>query len=418
MEARLNEIMRHVSCSPLIDAGREQEAIRLVLNSVCEGLQIARAGVWFMDESAGGIRCDLLIDRANGTESTDILLTEADYPRYFAGLHSERAIVANDARHDPATSEFREGYLVPLGVTSMMDVPIRHHGRMIGIICAEHTGPMRQWNADEVTFAGGLGDLVGRAINAREALAARDVAEAANAAKSRFLATMSHELRTPMNGVLGMGQLLLMPGVTEEERKEYAQSILQSGQELLGLLNEVLEYASVEAGTVALELSAQDPAVLLHEVAGQFAERAACAGLPLRAHWQGPAEHYLVDARRVQQMLAHYLTNAFKFTERGEVAISATVLARHAAVSVLEFSVSDTGIGVPADQQRELFHPFSPCDTSTTRKHGGTGLGLATVRRLAEQMDGEAGVEARPGGGSRFWFRIRVANVANVATSA
>ena len=178
MEARLNEIMLRVSCSPLIDAGRKDEAIRLVLDCACEGLNVARAGIWFLRGDIGSLHCELLIDKAEHTETTDIVLNEADYPRYFSALHSERTIVADDACNDPVTSEFRDGYLVPLGVTSMMDVPIRHHGRMIGIICAEHTGSSRHWTADEISFAGGLGDLVGRVINAHEALAGRDATEA------------------------------------------------------------------------------------------------------------------------------------------------------------------------------------------------------------------------------------------------
>lgn len=236
-------------------------------------------------------------------------------------------------------------------------------------------------------------------------------AQAANKAKSRFLATMSHEIRTPMNGVLGMAQLLMMPSLPEAERLDYARTILHSGQTLLTLLNDILDLSKVEAGKLELELKAFDPAKLLHDIRLLFAESAANKGLGLTDVWVGHAQQYLGDAHRLRQMLSNLVGNAIKFTARGEVRIVARELSGVDDATQVEFSVLDTGIGIPREQQGLLFHPFSQADSSTARQFGGSGLGLSIVRSLARLMEGDAGVESTPGKGSRFWFRIRLTPV-------
>jgi PAS domain S-box-containing protein len=253
---------------------------------------------------------------------------------------------------------------------------------------------------------------IGTDISARKdaearLVAARQAAEAANIAKSRFLATMSHEIRTPMNGILGMAQLLMMPEMSEAERRDYARTILNSGQSLLNLLNDILDYSKVEAGKLELEQVVFNPGQLVREVHALFAETAQTKGLQLEANWQGEAATYLADAHRLRQMLSNLIGNALKFTAYGQVRIEAAEIERDGQVAVLEFAVCDTGMGIPAEQQALLFQPFSQADSSTTRQFGGTGLGLSIVRNLARLMGGEVGVTSQPGQGSRFWFRIR-----------
>jgi len=240
-------------------------------------------------------------------------------------------------------------------------------------------------------------------------LDAKQTAEAANIAKSRFLATMSHEIRTPMNGILGMAQMLLMHEVSEAERRDYARTILNSGQSLLNLLNDILDYSKVEAGKIELEQVVFDPGQLVHEMQALFAETARVKGLPLEVIWQDEEKAYLADAHRLRQMLANLIGNALKFTAQGVVRIEAREIERDEKVAILEFAVCDTGIGIPAEKQALLFQPFSQADSSTTRQFGGTGLGLSIVRQLAELMGGEVGVSSESGRGSRFWFRIRAA---------
>jgi signal transduction histidine kinase/ActR/RegA family two-component response regulator len=248
------------------------------------------------------------------------------------------------------------------------------------------------------------------AIELRQSMAN---AEAANLAKSRFLATMSHEIRTPMNGILGMAQLLLTPNLTSQAQRDYARTILTSGQTLLSLLNDILDLSKIEAGKFQLDSSVFQPSQLIVEIQTLFAGAAKAKNLQLECLWQGHAQaRYQSDAHRLRQMLSNLVGNAIKFTKQGHIRIECTEVAHDEATALLEFSVRDTGMGIPAEKLDLLFKPFSQTDTSTTREFGGSGLGLSIVSNLARAMGGDVGVESEPGKGSRFWFRIRVNTVA------
>lgn len=237
---------------------------------------------------------------------------------------------------------------------------------------------------------------------------AMKAAEAASVAKSRFLATMSHEIRTPMNGMLGMAQMLLTPGLDDDKRQDYARTILTSGQTLLTLLNDILDVSKVEAGKLTLESIALDPAQVIHETHALLADLAGRKGLQLESDWHGSSgQRYLGDPHRLRQMLSNLAGNAIKFTAQGRVCIEAREIERDDRTAILEFAVTDTGIGIAEDKHSMLFLPFSQADDSTTRQYGGTGLGLAIVCNLARLMGGTVGVESIVGRGSRFWFRIR-----------
>ncbi len=251
------------------------------------------------------------------------------------------------------------------------------------------------------------GAIVGFRVDITELMQAKQAAEAANRAKSEFLANMSHEIRTPMNSILGMAQVLCGPELTDPRSREYGRVILDSGKTLLTILNDVLDLAKVEAGCVELERKPWHPKQLAREILALFQGTAQSKGLSITSTWQGSAHRrYLADGYRLQQMLSNLVSNAIKFTASGFIDIQISEVTRHNDVATLEFSVTDTGIGIPPEKQQTLFKPFSQANSSTTRRYGGTGLGLSIVRNLAEVMGGEAGLESEEGKGSRLWFRI------------
>ncbi|MCX7206476.1 MAG: ATP-binding protein [Proteobacteria bacterium] len=254
--------------------------------------------------------------------------------------------------------------------------------------------------------------IVAERASQEEALRrAKNESDAANHAKSQFLATMSHEIRTPLNGILGMAQLLLLDDLDKDERLSYAQIILKSGQSLLTLLNDILDLSKVEAGKFELNMSCFEPEKLIDDVLSLFAYSLTQKNISVSRSWTTPEDkpRYLGDALRLRQMLANLLGNAVKFTESGTVTVEAYESRRENDRAMLMFKVYDSGIGISPEQQLALFLPFSQIDNSNTRKYGGSGLGLSIVRELARLMEGEVGVESELGKGSCFWFCIRVA---------
>jgi signal transduction histidine kinase/DNA-binding response OmpR family regulator len=231
---------------------------------------------------------------------------------------------------------------------------------------------------------------------------ARTDAEAANSAKSTFLATMSHEIRTPMNGVLGMIEVLERQGLNEVQRHSVS-TIRHSGETLLRIIDDILDFSKIEAGRLELESTAFSLSGLVQGALDTFRPQAAAKGLALEAEIDtGSVDALRGDPTRVRQILFNLLSNALKFTERGRVRVRAGARPLGQGHTRMTLAVSDTGIGLGAEECARLFKPFAQADSSITRRFGGTGLGLSIVQRLAQLMEGDVAVESMPGVGSTF----------------
>ena len=448
MKESLELILLRVSQSADIDKGELDVASRLIINSVCEGLQITRAGIWLYDEMQTLVQCTLLIDKGNDLDHESLVLTRKDFPHYFEALDSERTIAAHDALTDVATFEFAEVYLTPLGISSMLDVPIRHRGKMIGIICCEHQGKAREWHADEVVFAASLADLYGRAVSANEradyeqrlieanqtleqkvidrtaeleAAQEKLVESEKMAALGNLVAGIAHEVNTPLGIALtsvsnckeelkGIYRDFENDELTEQGFKDF-EAICSEGlnlaeTSLMRAANLVQDFKRTSADQTSLEIEE----IALDEYIPRVCN-------PLKPMLRKEQVELSIEVTpnlvitTCPGIIAQLLTNLISNAQRHAFGPSVNNNENRVSVSCsknakgIVISVQDNGKGIPEALHKKVFEPFY----TTARDKGGTGLGLNILYNLVRQkLNGETDLTSTPGEGTKVTVCIPV----------
>lgn len=453
MPRTLYDILLDVSKSAMVDAGDMQSAGLLILTAALHGLGINRAGIWLLTEDKQAIQGKMLIDGNDCVLDSELTLARSDYPHYFASIDSERAVVANDAQHDPATAEFRTNYLIPFGISSMLDAPIRHRGAMLGTICCEHQGAAREWSNEEIAFASALADTYGRAISAAQRneyerqlqeindqleqkinertevlqtalrnlnhTQAKLIESEKLASLGRMVSNLAHEINTPL-GVAVTSSSHCASELKTVQQRYRAQTLneaefahfLQTMDDGLQLINHNLNRA---AGLVRdfklsgaihiaddqevfdlracidLSLKGLQPLLRKHQIDYELAPGAA---LQLNSY---PGS----IAQIITNLITNSIHHAFTHTEHKQIRI-----ALEPSGDKILIHYRDNGCGISADIRDKIFEPFF----TTARRTGGSGLGLSIVYNLVTQkLGGEIELAEEQTQGAVFVIKIPTA---------
>jgi PAS domain S-box-containing protein len=414
----------------LADACTLVEATPKILEAVCTSLDLDFGSIWRVDRQANVLRC---VETWHVPSAHIANFETATRSRTFdpaVGLPGRVWANAEPAWIQDVTKDNnfpRASLAAEAGLHGAFCFPILCGRELLGVL-EFFSCEIEEPDHELLEMMSAIGSQIGQFIErwegeaalrvyARELEAAKQQAEEATKAKSTFMANISHEIRTPMNAIIGMTELALEMRITREQR-EYLDAIKSSAEALLSLVNDLLDFAKIEASRLRLDHIPFDLRDTIEDGIRVLAPRAHQKGLELACHIDSAIPDRLVgDPLRLRQVVINLVGNAIKFTDQGEVVVNITAPVVDPRVVELHFSVRDTGIGIPREKQASIFDAFSQADSSTTRRYGGTGLGLAISAQLVDLMGGKLWVESQPGVGSTFHFTSRFGIEASVSVS-
>jgi signal transduction histidine kinase/ActR/RegA family two-component response regulator len=409
----LNATLVKIARSPLIDSGDLKPALEFILEQVAHCLEVERVSVWRHNEDRNEIFCLNLFEKSKGRHSSGPKLNPADFPAYFDCLNAERVLSADDARTNPHTREFTDKYLIPLGITSMLDAPIHHSGELIGILCNEHVGAARHWTLKQQYFAGVVAEMISRAFAAEEKQKVKEDLVRVNSnlekmnqrlakinrEKDDLLMMVSHELKTPLHVIGGWADLLVRGEVEDGQVRGAYEAISRNVTLQSHIIDDLLDTSRIILGRLVLNRVPCDVAAVLENSIASCRMLAQKKNQAIKTFIPAAPAHLWGDPGRVQQVFSNLLANAVKYSPAGgEIEVGLRIVQDSA-----EIQVRDSGEGIEETLLPMIFERFSQGDSSVTRAHGGLGLGLAIAKHLVEAHGGViSAASAGKGRGATF----------------